>query len=590
MCRSADARLRRLPLLAFLLATLTIVLAVGSAGWNHARAETQTISDGATVRAPDRVPAGGKLKLVGRGWTTLGGGGSVIAVKFDDGDVESGKAVVNPATGENVSDPSVVAVIRASTSGRFAASVSLPDHAGWGPGSRHSVRLLTGKLQNDDATRSVALVFDLVESKRAARATPSPRSAASPSPRATSTAEMPTDAPSSTKAAEPAPSVSALAPGPEASEPTSSKPAEVTGGDIVSGTSGSPSPDAGPRSTARAERQVSEAGPPGRTIESSGQPPRPSTSACTQTEPAVTLTSERTVRGVPVADLGGSLVLVGAGFCSPARGGAEITVQIDDGRVVRRDSSVATDRRIWQVIMARDDGSFVARVQLPVGDDTSPAFVDGPHRLRMLTEPQTAGERVRTVRTTEFVVATGNNAGVLPEPTSAPRPVDPDLALMGSKAGGVTVDENGSAARVVVPDLEPGDWVYPYVYRTGSKKPVPVGSWLQLDANRSVLLDPDDVRVDKTAVGSRVSLQARDGSLVGWVPIGTSPAASEPAAEVDVDSDVAPKEQPAPDQHEPKRRPLVIGAGVAVGLIGIASLTHARHRRRRLLSELNGDD
>ena len=286
-----------------------------------------------------------------------------------------------------------------------------------------------------------------------------------------------------------------------------------------------------------------------------------------------------------MVDLGGSLILTGAGFCG-STGGARIAVQIDDGRVARRASSVSPDRRVWQIIDAAEDGTFAATIRVPDGDQTDPDFADGAHRLRLIAGSLRAGDPSRSVRTIEFVVATGNNAGVLPEPTSVPRPVDPVTALVGPKAGAVTAARSGSTVRVVVPDLEPGDWVYPYVFGAESAAPImEPGSWMQLDADRSIVLDADDV-VDRAASGLRLSLQARDGTLVGWATV--SPATSQPVSSKSEDT-VAGAGTTAETEPIRSPRPLVVGGGLVLMLIAIASLVHARHRRRRLLQDLNGE-
>ena len=596
--RTTNARVRRVALsFGALLATLAVVPAA-SPTWSGsspvAWAETQTISDGATVQAPDRVRQGEKIRITGRGWTTSNGRASVIAIKLDDGDVTQTTPVTNPATGDAVTDLSVVAAVRAKAKGNFSVAVPVPDS--WVAGSRHSIRLLTGKLLNDDSTRSVALTFDIVAGPRGSRprasstaseavAADSPREAsASPTAEAgTAPAkELPRPLASLTAGAAENSASPVLSP---SAPPSASKTPETSAAVSTPGASTSDAPGAGGASGQRrtlVQQDFPADAPDRRAAEGESAGP----TACVSEEPVVTLTSPKIVRGVPVVDLGGSLILTGAGFCGSA-GGARIAVQIDDGLVARRDSSVNPDRSVWQIIDAGADGAFATTIHVPDGSQTDPRFEDGAHRLRLVTGSLRARDPSRSVRTIEFVVATGNNAGVLPEPTSVPQAVDPVIALVGPKAGAVTAARAGSTVRVVVPDLEPGDWVYPYVFGDGSSTPKETGDWMQLDADRAVVLDADDV-IDGAASGLRLSLQARDGTLVGWATV--FPATAQPvtskSADTISDDGVTAEPQPTPTRSP---RPLVVGGSLVLMLIGIVSLVHARYRRRRMLRDLNGD-
>ena len=231
---------------------LMAALAVVPTAWTSwsgdtpaAWAETQTISDGATVRAPDRVRQGEKIKITGRGWTTSNGHGSVIAIKFDDGEVTPTTPVTNPATGDSVTDPSVVAAVGASAKGSFSIAVAVPDGVGWTAGTRHSVRLLTGKLLSDDSTRSVALTFDIVAGPRSSRPSPS-------IPVSTAAADSESEASA-------LPTTASVAP-PAKEHPTVSSSAAVAEGNASAGIGGSASP----------------------TSASSAPPPSPATASATQ--------------------------------------------------------------------------------------------------------------------------------------------------------------------------------------------------------------------------------------------------------------------------------------------------------------------
>lgn len=580
-------------------ATLTrrvVLLAVGAAlttagatalapqwgGTSVAWAETQSISDGSTARAPDRVKIGGMLRITGKGWTTPGGTGSVIAIKLDDGEVKATGPVINPATDDPISDASVVAAVRAKRNGSFSISVPVPDSTGWTAGSRHSVRLVSGRLLSDDATRSVALTFDLVTGAREPSATPSPTRTASAEP-------TPSHVPSSSESPPTQPEVRS------ADEPSASA-SPTSGGATASpsATQASRTPTATPRSDEKpAARRVQNQDPArGGAPEHAGGSEEETTSEVTaagcQSDPTVRLTAKAATRGVPVVELGGTLALSGTGFCHPSGGGSLIGVQIDDGRLARLDSTIDADRSIWQVVEAGADGTFSTTVRVPEAHQADPDFTEGLHRLSLITGSLRAGDAVRRVRTSEFVVAAGNNAGVLPEPTSTPTPVNPEVALVGSKAGAVTAAQSGSTVRVVVPDLEPGDWVFPYAFgeRTDDMSGQPV-TWLQLDANRSVVVDAADVAVSG-AHATRVSLQARDGTLVGWAPVVASSVDSGAAAAPTAPSSTADDGVDASeDAAAPSPRFLVLVAGGSLTMIGLLWLALARHRRLRLIRELN---
>ena len=570
-CRPPDVLLRRAAGLVLGAAVLTIASPLtfwgdGSTAWS----ETQRISDGAVATAPDRVPVGGRITVEGQYWTAPSGAGSVIAVKLDDGDVDRQDPVTNPATGDPITDSSVVAAVRASADGTFTIALPVPEDEGWTAGSRHTIRLLTGRLLSDDATRSVALTFDLVsESDRA----PMAGASMSPSPSETDSAGPTPAAPSRTPPAAPDTSASSRpgpAPGPSAESSADRAP---TGRRV---------PGTGKRSGAAAQEPLAKDGAPG--------PAAPSAStaaASCRDEPTVTLTAENSIRGVPVADLGGVLGLAGSGFCQWRGGGSVIAVKIDDGDVRRLDDTVSTDRTIWQIIRAEDDGTFRAYVRLPDLHETDPDFADGSHRLRLQTGPPSGGEPVRSVRTGEFVVVPGNNAGTLPEPAGTPSPVDPVRALVGERGGAVTAARSGGAVRIVVPGAQPGDWLFAYTFRgtaSQSSEASPT-TWLQVDANRSVTFDPAGF-TNAAAADSRISLQARDGTLVGWAQVTPDSVAAAPA-------DPGPPTAAPADRSDPRPstgpRSLVVFSAGGLLLLGLVALVLARDERRQALRQLNGE-
>ena len=571
-CRATNALVRRVVVLALGAAALTIVTPPtpwngGSAAWS----DTRRISDGAVATAPDQVPIGGIITVQGQNWTTSTGAGSLIAVKLDDGDVDRRTPVTNPATGDPIADSSVVAAVLASSDGSFTIAVPVPEDTGWDAGSRHTIRLLTGQLLSDDAIRSVALTFDLV-SDTATAPGPTPSSSEShgralePGPGvASGTAAAPhgTTSASSDATSSTAPRTSA--------ESTAGRSAEVTlARQRASGMrehSGQASPDPTAANRSRASKKPTA---------------RAEADSCPD-QASVAITSSTSIKGVPVATFGGVLRVAGSGFCQRRGGGSAISVQIDDGALRRLDDTVNADRTIWQIIRAEDDGTFRAVIRLPDLHPTDPAFADGSPRLRLQTGRLGSGDTVRSVRTGEFVVLQGTNTGILPEPAGTPPPVDPVRALVGERGGAVTAAQTGEAVRVVVPDAEPGDWLFAYAFR-GTAAPDPQAfpaTWLQVDADRSVTFDLAGF-VDAAATDSRITLQARDGTLVGWAQIADNgTAATDPTP---APTDLATSSDP---QTSAGPRSLVVFSAGSLLLLGLVALAVAREQRRRALRDLN---
>ena len=114
--------------------------------------ETQTVSDGdATVTGPKTVTYGQGIVVNGSGWSPY----SVIAVKYDGGDIKLGRAVVY--NGKDYASRGVVAIIQADADGKFTYTLPFPNSDKWGVGTVHDITFLSGSLQKGDEHHSVTL-------------------------------------------------------------------------------------------------------------------------------------------------------------------------------------------------------------------------------------------------------------------------------------------------------------------------------------------------------------------------------------------------------------------------------------------------
>lgn len=136
-----------------LMIMLVAMIMVGSASLlvpMVASAATASAPDGASVTGPDEVVVGDPIVITGTGWTAPSGDGSVIAVKLDDGGLSGRTAVTNPATGQQIANLTVFAIVQAAADGTFTLSVPFPTTANatgtWPAGTEHGLRLLTGSL------------------------------------------------------------------------------------------------------------------------------------------------------------------------------------------------------------------------------------------------------------------------------------------------------------------------------------------------------------------------------------------------------------------------------------------------------------
>ena len=114
--------------------------------------ETQTASDGnATVTGPKTVTHGQGIVVRGSGWSPY----SVIAVKYDGGDIKLDRAVVY--NGKDYASRGVVAIIQADADGKFTYTLPFPNSDKWGVGTVHDITFLSGSLQKGDEQHSVTL-------------------------------------------------------------------------------------------------------------------------------------------------------------------------------------------------------------------------------------------------------------------------------------------------------------------------------------------------------------------------------------------------------------------------------------------------
>ena len=114
--------------------------------------ETQTVSDGdATVTGPKTVTHGQGIVVNGSGWSPY----SVIAVKYDGGDIKLDRAV--NYNGKDYASRGVVAIIQADADGKFTYTLPFPNSDKWGVGTVHDITFLSGSLQKGDEHHSVTL-------------------------------------------------------------------------------------------------------------------------------------------------------------------------------------------------------------------------------------------------------------------------------------------------------------------------------------------------------------------------------------------------------------------------------------------------
>jgi len=141
-----------------------------------ALADTQSYGTGtatATASVADAIAQGNKIHLEGSGWT--GGNdpanGSTIGVKLDGSNTGpvAGK-VTNPGKAGDTNDYGIWAAIEANADGTFSADLPYPTTANtspainssdWAAGTTHTLRLLTGSMEEGDTPRTLLLTFQV---------------------------------------------------------------------------------------------------------------------------------------------------------------------------------------------------------------------------------------------------------------------------------------------------------------------------------------------------------------------------------------------------------------------------------------------
>jgi len=134
---------------------------------------SQTVkSDGVTVTGVKYAKNGQEIEVSGTGWKNADGTGSVIAVKYDGGEVKS----TNPVTydGNDWAGRGVVAVVTANPDGTFTAKLPFPNAENstgfekWTDGSQHEINFLSGSLQDGDQKHSATHTVTVGEGAPAA--------------------------------------------------------------------------------------------------------------------------------------------------------------------------------------------------------------------------------------------------------------------------------------------------------------------------------------------------------------------------------------------------------------------------------------
>ena len=257
----------------------------------------------------------------------------------------------------------------------------------------------------------------------------------------------------------------------------------------------------------------------------------------------------------PAANVGGTIRLVGKDWCNLVGGGSLIAIKIDDGAYSRLAGQTAplydanlgaetgecpagicvSNKTIWYVIEADEQGSFDVNIPLPTRTNSAPGFGEGAYTLRIMTrtlsaDPYYQGQRPdpsRTMKSPGFtVVAEGESLDdVKPgRPSAAPDPLHAADDLTDVARGTVTVDQQAKRWLVTVPAAAHGDWVYVNLYDGASPRFPWASQWFEVDANHKVSLPVTGMTLPSGT--NKVSVQDRDGGLLGWTTVTVAAASS----------------------------------------------------------------
>ncbi|MFS3128141.1 hypothetical protein ACLM5J_07025 [Nocardioides sp. Bht2] len=255
-------------------------------------------------------------------------------------------------------------------------------------------------------------------------------------------------------------------------------------------------------------------------------------------EPGVVCDPQGAAASVTIVDdqvqIGGSLQLRGAGWCHPTNGGSVIGVKIDEGAYEHLTTGLHTNKTIWAIIEAEDDGTFDIAMPLPDGTaaTSKPAMVSGAHSLRLLTGSLKAGDTGRTLKSADFTVGAYR-------PTVAPDPVEATEQLTSATRGGLVVRQSTSGISVQLPAADRPQWAFLTVYAADGSPRYPWASWIQVPASGTLQASLKGVTLPEGR--PRLVVQRGDrgrvGELVGWARlVGPKPTSEKPGKEKDPES------------------------------------------------------
>jgi hypothetical protein len=268
----------------------------------------------------------------------------------------------------------------------------------------------------------------------------------------------------------------------------------------------------------------------------------------------------------PAANVGGTIRLTGKGWCNLIGGGSLIGVKINGGDISHNaanwaahfDSNLGretgpsptaiakSNKTIWYIIEADKHGNFDVNIPLPTANNSVPVFTPGAYSLQLLTrtisaDPYYAGTRpdpVRTVKTAEFTVVPAGTSleNVKPgKPTAIPDPLHVTQDLRTSTRGGVSVQQGTKNWTVTVPSASPGDWAFVYLYDEDTPRLAWGGQWFEVNADNQILLPVKGAQLH--AGTNKLSVQDRNGDLLGWATVTVREPAADPTEEEAVSGD-----------------------------------------------------